>query len=424
MKINVLTLGCPKNQADTNRLLGMALGRGVSYDQDPAAADIIMVNTCGFIEEAKRESIDEILSIAQSKRPDQKLLVFGCLAKRYSEELKKEIPEIDAMFGVDADSAILQYMGEGVGHRPDSGLYLPSLDGLALSHVAPLKVAEGCDRSCTFCVIPSIRGSFVSRDPAQIISEAEALVSGGVKELMLVAQDLTSYDFNGYNLARLIRDLARIEGEHRVRPMYYHPTSIDVALLEAMASEPSVCRYVDMPVQHSESRIIRAMGRPGGRTQYMEKLALVRTIMPDAAIRTSLIVGFPGETDAEFEGLLSFLEEARFDWVGAFRFSPEEGTPAAAMPEQVDEELKDERIGDLLELQAGISSELNRRHLDREYRVLVDEAEESRALARTVHQAPDIDGLTIVNAKGLQPGTFINVRVTASHEFDLEAETI
>jgi len=422
VKISVLTLGCPKNQADTNRLVGSALGRGLEFVSDPSLADVIMVNTCGFIEEAKRESIDEILSLASAKNENQKLLVFGCLAKRYESQLRAEMPEVDAFFGVDADEAILSYLGSGT--RPLSQGYSPSLEGLSLRHSAPLKVAEGCDRSCTFCVIPSIRGKFRSRDPKDIISDAGALIGGGARELMLVAQDLTNYDYKGYLLKDLIRDLARLEGEHWVRPMYFYPTSVDAQLLEAMASEPSVTKYVDMPVQHSDLRILRAMGRPGDRAGHMEKVNLIRSIMPGAALRTSVIVGFPGETEEEFEGLLTFLEEARFDWVGAFRYSAEEGTPASRMEGQVEEEAKEARIEDLLEQQAGISAELNRRHVGRTMRVLIDEAEAERALARTEYQAPDIDGLTIVNAPSLKVGEFMDVRITASHEYDLEAETL
>jgi len=421
VKLNVLTLGCPKNQADTNRLLGVAAGHGIKFVDDPSSADVIMVNTCGFIEEAKRESIDEILSLASLKKRGQKLLVFGCLAKRYAEELRAELPEVDAFFGVDADEAILSYIGAGA--RP-TGEHGPSLEGLALRHTAPLKVADGCDRGCTFCVIPSIRGGFASRDPKEILSDAETLLKSGARELMLVAQDLTNYDYRGYLLKDLIRDLAGLEGEYWVRPMYFYPTLIDASLLEVMASSPSVCRYVDMPVQHSADRILRAMGRAGVRADYLDKVNLIRSIMPDVALRTSVIVGFPGETDGEFEEMLSFLEEACFDWVGAFRYPPEEGTPAAAMEGQVEEDIKESRIEDLLEQQAGISAELNQRHVGKKMRALVDEAEAERAIARTEHQAPDIDGLTIVNSPGLLAGQFIDIRITASHEFDLEAESL
>jgi len=421
VKLNVLTLGCPKNQADTNRLLGAAAGRGIEFVGDPSSADVIMVNTCGFIEEAKRESIDEILSIASLKRKGQKLLVFGCLAKRYAGELRAELPEVDAFFGVDADEAILNYIGAGARLTGGHG---PSLEGLALRHTAPLKVADGCDRGCTFCVIPSIRGGFASRDPKEILSDAETLIKGGARELMLVAQDLTNYDFRGYVLRDLIRDLAGLEGEHWVRPMYFYPTTIDASLLEAMESSPSVCKYVDMPVQHSVDRILRAMGRAGGREDYLDRVNLIRAIMPGAALRTSVIVGFPGETDGEFDEMLSFLEEARFDWVGAFRYSPEEGTPAAGMEGQVEEDIKESRIDELMERQAAISAELNRRHVGKVMRALVDEVEAERSIARTEHQAPDIDGMTIVNAPGLVAGEFMYVRITASHEFDLEAEPL
>lgn len=419
MKINVLTLGCPKNQADTNRLLGAAGARGIEYTPDVSSADVIMVNTCGFIEEAKRESIDEILRLASERRQGQKLLVFGCLAKRYADELKQELSEVDAMFGVDAEAAILDYLNPSTGGKI---IARPSLDGLPLRHSTPLKVAEGCNRGCTFCAIPSIRGPLSSRDPRDIIADAEALISGGARELMLVAQDLTSYEYGGLTLGGLLRELGGLDGDYWLRPMYFYPTRVDAALLEAMAAEPKICKYVDMPVQHSEDVILRAMGRPGSRAGHLETASLIRGIMPGAALRTSLIVGFPGEGEEEFGALLEFLDEARFDWVGAFRYSPEEGTPSADLKGQVDEEVKEDRIDELLDHQAAISAELNSGHVGRTMRVLVDEVDGERAIARTEHQAPDIDGHTIVNAPGLRPGDFIDVNIIASYEFDLEAE--
>ena len=422
MRVNILTLGCPKNQADTNRFLGSALGCGIDYTDDPQEADVIMVNTCGFIEEAKQESIDEILELALNKRPEQKLLVFGCLAGRYADELREEIPEIDAVFGVDEDMTILKYLG--LSPQSEKIIFGPSLAGLSIKHTVPLKVAEGCDRGCTFCVIPSIRGGFVSRPPEDIIAEAEKLIASGAKELMLVAQDLTNYDHKGFKLPRLLLELDGLEGDFWLRPMYYYPTNIDDALLEAMAQGKKICKYVDMPVQHSEDRILRAMGRPGSRAEHLAKVARIREIMPDASLRTSVIIGFPGETDAEFEGLLEFFDEARFDWVGGFRYSAEEGTPAALLPGQVDEEVKEARMDELLEHQAGISADRNRRHVGKTMRVLVDEAEADRAIARSWHQAPDIDGIVIVNAPNLPVGDFMDVKITDSHEFDLEADLL
>lgn len=428
MNISLLSLGCPKNSVDSDNLLKGLSDRGMVCTAGPEEADIMLVNTCGFIEEAKRESIGEILRLARLKAGGRRLLVFGCLAQRYREELRREIPEIDAIFGVGEEDKILRYCmqtGSALeGSRPVSGQKGAFPPRPATSYI---KVAEGCDRGCSFCVIPSIRGAFRSRSPEAILREADSLVGSSSRELVLVAQDLTGYgkDLRGYGLRELLRDMASISGEFWIRLLYLYPTSIEGGLLEVMASEEKICRYMDMPLQHSEDGVLRSMRRGGSRQKYRELVEHIRQRVPDVALRTTFMVGFPGESGEDFRGLMEFVEETRFERMGVFKYSREEGTPSASMRGQVPERTKEIRLDSLMRLQAEVSLEKNRAMVGRKVRALVEDVEGLTALGRIYSQAPEIDGLTFIRDIGirgddLRKGQFVDIEITRADYYDLE----
>lgn len=421
MKVSLISLGCLKNQADSESLLALLAGRGISYTEDTSAADALLVNTCGFIEDAKKESIDAILSLAAAKQKGQRLLVLGCLSKRYREELAAEMPEVDAFFGVDqaADIADLLAGAEVPGENMDGSALV-----LASSTFAPLKAAEGCSRRCAFCVIPSIRGPYKSRPHEEILHEARGFLRGGIRELLVVAQDLSSYgrDLSGeYRLPELLQGLAALEDmEYRVRPLYLYPTEVDGRLIETIAGNKRICSYFDIPLQHSEKRILKAMGRTGDRDRYLELIRSIRRDVPGAAIRTTMIVGFPGESEDEFSGLLEFVEEAGFDHLGVFSYSDEEGTPAAELGSKVPEEVIERRLEELMGIQAEISREHNEELVGREFRALVDESSEDGVIARLERQAPDVDGVIYLSGCEALAGEFVDVEVIAASDYDLD----
>jgi ribosomal protein S12 methylthiotransferase len=421
--VSLISLGCPKNTVDSENLMRMLAKKGVRISDNPDEADILAVNTCGFIEDAKRESIDEILRLADLKGEGKKLIVLGCLAQRYREELHEEMPEIDALFGVGEEEKIVQYCtldavadGKGEGQVRD----------MLSSHFRYLKVSDGCGRRCSFCVIPAIRGRHRSRLPEEILEDAKGAVADGAKELILIAQDITAYGGDikqESGLSGLIKDMAAIDGDFWIRLLYLHPAGIDDNLLDAIASEDKVVKYIDLPLQHSEDRVLKSMRRAGGtRKEYIRLMQKIRRAIPGVALRTSFIVGFPGETEEQFNRLLDFIEEVKFDRVGAFTYSPEEGTQAATMPGQVPDEVKQRRWEDLMRAQAEISLEKNRELVGRTMRALVDLSVEDEAVARIYSQAPEIDGHTIVKARGLDTGSFINIKIAAAHDYDLEGE--
>jgi ribosomal protein S12 methylthiotransferase len=429
MQVSLLSLGCPKNLADSEALL-RGLGRaGVFYTSEPRDADILLVNTCGFIEDARRESVDEILRLAYAKSDGQRLLVFGCLAKRYGDELRREIPEIDALFGVGEEEQIIRFCaGQRPETRVEAGMEWPKIAARGAS--VPIKVAEGCDRACAFCAIPSIRGGFRSRSPEDILREAEGYVGLGLGELVLVAQDLTAYgkDLGGYGLADLLKDMASIDGRFRIRPMYLHPSSISDALLDVIGGEVKVCRYVDLPLQHSDERLLALMGRSGSAGGQLELIGRIRSAVPGVTLRTALIVGFPGETEEDFGGLLDFIERARFERLGAFMYSREEGTRAAGMSGQVPEHVRRERFEAVMDLQAEISLESNRALIGRSMTVLVDSVRDEAgsvrdgtAVGRLEGQAPGIDGITMIRGGRPAKGDFVDVTITRAFDHDLEA---
>ena len=409
--VSLVTLGCPKNVTDSRHLAEQLAAKGLVVIDDAGAADAILVNTCGFIKDAKEESIEEILQLAQAKKPEQKLVVFGCLMQRYRKELESEMPEIDAIFGVgegekiagfcaslkkDGETATAQDAAQLYSRLQETALWQPSY--------TYLKISDGCNKRCTFCVIPSIRGRFRSLPGEPIIQEAKAFVERGARELVLVAQDISSYgrEWEGCSLPSLLKDLAAIPGEFRVRLLYLYPTEISEELLELVASEEKILNYLDIPLQHSEDRILRMMGRRGTRKEFLKLIRTIRRAIPGVTLRTSIIAGFPGETEADFHGLVDLIEEVRFDRLGVFKYSREEGTPAAKLPGQVTAKVKERRFDEIMKRQAFISLEKNRDLVGKALRAVVDETDDDMILARLDSQAPEIDGVVIIEKAGVR----------------------
>ncbi len=402
--INITTLGCPKNVVDSRHLARRFVSEGFVHVDDANDADILLVNTCGFIRDAKEESIEEILGLAKMKGKRAKLIVFGCLAQRYRDELLKEIPEIDAIFGVGEDSNIIEYCKDlAIGYRREAigntKMPIAHCQSPIASSYAYLKIAEGCDKKCTFCVIPSIRGRFRSIPPEQILKEAEEYIQKGIRELILVAQDITNYgkELKGYPLVSLLKDLASIDGDFRIRLLYLYPTEISDELLECIAGEDKIQKYLDIPLQHSEDKILRLMGRRGTRKEYIKLIRNIRRTIPGVALRTTFIVGFPGETEEDFHGLVDFIEEVRFDRLGVFKYSKEEGTSASKLKGHVPEKVKNRRLDKIMTRQAAISLEKNKELVGKRYEAIIDESDDNVAIARLYSHAPEIDGVIIID---------------------------
>ena len=463
MKLGLISLGCPKNLVDSEVMLGIIEKYGIEITNDPEAAEIIIVNTCGFIESAKQESIETILSMAACKTDGccRHLIVTGCLAQRYARELFREMPEIDALVGTnvfkDIDRVIDRVMqGERVLHLQESdllplpetgqtlnvsssGSWLPQgkevqADPRKLTtppYLAYLKIAEGCDNFCSFCAIPLIRGRYTSKPYEQVMAEARDLADRGVKELVVIAQDTTRYGQDLYGklrLAELLRDLNDIPGLKWIRVLYSYPNTFTDELVEAYATLPKVCHYVDLPLQHASDRLLRAMRRRDKLKETKALLKKLRERIPDIVIRTTFIVGFPGETEEDFAILKEFITEQKFENAGVFQYSREDNTAAAAMPDQVPDDIKQDRYDELMAIQAGISEERHRAMEDRELEVVVEgyEAEEENlAAARSYREAPDIDGnIFVENAPGLKPGDFIRVRVEQGFAYEAVASRL
>lgn len=432
-KIYITTLGCPKNQVDSGHLAKAFASEGFIHAEMADDADIIVVNTCGFIKAAKEESIEEILRLSALKTNSKRLIVFGCLAKRYKDELIKDIPEIDAIFGVGEDDRIIEYckgLAKGRRQKAIGDIKIPVAyrsSPIALSY-AYLKIAEGCNKKCTFCVIPSIRGRFRSIPPERILKEAEEHIQSGVRELILVAQDITNYgkEYGGYNLVSLLKDISsinpdrsshtasitawnainqnlhkensnRIKGDFRIRLLYLYPTEITGELLKYIAKNDKIQKYLDIPLQHSEDKILRLMGRRGTKKEYIKLIRNIRRTIPGVALRTTFIVGFPGETEEDFHGLVDFIEEMRFDRLGVFKYSKEEGSAAEKLKGHVPEKVKAKRFDEIMRRQAAISFEINRELIGKRYEAIVDEVDGSIAIARTYSHAPEIDGVVIID---------------------------
>jgi len=446
MKVSIITLGCPKNEVDSEHLKRSLLSEGIAVVDDPEPADILMVNTCGFIRDAKEESINEILRLAEMKNRSKRLVVFGCFAKRYRQELLKEIPEIDAIWGVGEDEEILKYCKNLEGNDKNDVFSYEPLNIQA--SYAYLKIAEGCDKKCTFCVIPSIRGRFRSFSPDEILREAEMYVREGIREIILIAQDITAYgkDLKGYNLVSLLRDLTSMNGDFYIRLLYLYPTGIDDELMEFIATNERIFKYLDIPLQHSEDKLLRLMGRRGTRKDYLRLIRRLRRNIPGLVLRTTLIVGFPTETEEEFNALVNFIEEVGFERLGAFMYSKEDGTPASRLKGQIPERVKQRRYDELMRHQALISLTKNRELIGRKFKAIIDGVDDGVAVARLYSHAPEVDGMVVLinSAEGqkigsierknlinsqspgfcaskLKAGDTVNVRIVDADEYDLRA---
>jgi ribosomal protein S12 methylthiotransferase len=423
------TLGCAKNQVDSEKLLGVLGDAGFTAAASVGEAEVVMVNTCAFVEAARRESIDAILEAAEERAPGAQLVVLGCLAQRYQAELAAAVPEAAAVIGLDRYGELVDRLAALTGWEPtgDRGKRRDLLHEVRrptpATPYAYLKVAEGCDKPCSFCAIPQFRGRQRSRRPAEVHAEAAALAAAGVGELVLVAQDLTAYGRDlgiAGGLVGLLRLLSGIEGLRRLRLLYLHPGEVTADLIHEMAVNPAVVPYFDLSLQHSSGRLLRAMRRPGDGGSHLDLIERIRTAAPQSALRSSFIVGFPGEGDDEVAELAAFLEEARLDWAGFFPFSPEEGTAAAEMPGQVSGVETAERVRRLQGLQEEITAGCSAAQVGKEIVVLVDQVEDGVAVGRSHREAPEIDGIVLLD-RG-RPGEWLAARVTGSYGCDTVAE--
>ncbi len=435
MKILFISLGCDKNLVDSEVMLGMLAEKGYSLTDDETQADVIVINTCCFIHDAKEESIETILEMAQYKEQNLKaLIVAGCLSERYKDEILKEIPEIDAVLGTTSYDSIVEAVEEALAGRTyehyESIDYLPNHPEVKRivttgSHMAYLKIAEGCDKKCTYCIIPKIRGCFRSVPMEELLQEAKRLADDGVKELVLVAQEVTLYgkDLTGKKeLPELLRRLCRVEGIEWIRLLYCYPEEVTDELINVMKTEEKICHYIDIPIQHSENRILQRMGRRTSREDLLEVIGKLRKAMPDIAIRTTLITGFPGETEEDHQGLMKFVEECRFERLGVFTYSQEEDTLAAEFKDQVPEETKERRRDEIMTLQQQISFEHAEEMVGKVIRVMIEGYlyEDDIYVGRSYMDAPKVDGCVFVNSpEELMTGDFVYVKITQGKEYDV-----
>ncbi len=419
----IVTLGCPKNIADSGHLRERLLEAGIPIAESPERASFIIINTCGFIEDAKRESIEEILRLSSVRKNGTEIIPIGCLVKRYKKELHKALPEIKAFFGLGEEEKIIQYIKNRATEkfRHSVPVLLPP------SSYAYIKISDGCRRRCAFCSIPGIKGKYKSIEPEIILRKAEKFLSAGVKELILVGQEVSSYgiDRPGFpSLNKLLREISSIQGDFWIRLLYLHPQSISDELLEEIASNKKICKYLDIPLQHSEDKILRLMKRPGSKETYKGLINKIRSFIPGVTLRTTFIVGFPGEREKDFKGLLDFVKEIEFERLGAFRYSREDGTPAYYLKGQVHKKIKDRRYDEIMRLQTEISLKKNLSLLGKKLRCLIDEVNEGIGYGRLESQAPEIDGFVIIKGNDLRPGTFREVLIKKAYDYDLEAEAI
>ncbi len=438
MKILFVSLGCDKNLVDSEMMLGMLGEKGFTFTDDETEADIVVVNTCCFIGDAKEESINTLLQMAELRESGQlvALIAAGCLAQRYREEIQKEIPQVDAIVGTTAIEDIVAAVeevlaGNSQNHYKDINEKPVTEKKRVVTtggHFAYLKIAEGCDKHCTYCIIPKVRGNFRSVPMENLVSEAERLADSGVKELILVAQETTLYGVDLYgekSLHKLLHALAKISGIYWIRVLYCYPEEITDELIDAIATEPKVCHYLDIPIQHAADSVLKRMGRRTNQKELRAMIDKLRSRIPDICLRTTLISGFPGETQEDFVELYNFVDEMEFDRLGVFTYSQEEDTAAALMPGQVEESVKEARRDELMELQQEIAFEKAEDMVGRVLTVMIEGkvADEDAYVARTYKDAPNVDGYLFVNTTAsLMTGDFVKVQVIGSNEYDLIGE--
>ena len=442
-KLHIISLGCSKNLIDSEVMGGQAAASGMTLVESPDQADIIVINTCGFILPAKEEALEIILTLAEEKKEsgrELKLIVAGCLAQRYGKEMLAEIPEVDLVIGTGEVGRIIHHLQQLNTARNQRSAVITKPDFLMNSRhdrilsadtaTAYLKISDGCSNYCTYCAIPSIRGKARSRQPDDILKEAQKLVGRGIREIILIGQDTTAYGRDLKNrpkLSLLLSDLASLPGVNWIRLLYTHPAHITASVLEAVARHPKICRYIDLPVQHIDNTVLSAMNRRVSSERIREIINLARSIMPDVTLRTSLIVGFPGETSKRFERLLDFVQEARFDHLGVFTYSREEGTPAAKMPSRISEKEKEKRRDLIMAQQADISYAINRKWIGSVQEVLIEEKSDREGFAflgRCRRQAPEVDGITFIRNHNAEIGRIIKCKITAADHYDLYGEIL
>ena len=418
--LSLISLGCAKNLVDSEILLGGLNKTDVTLTQNPEEADTIVVNTCGFLDIAREESVDTILQAAELKKAGnlKELVVMGCLSERYPEELKKEIPEIDSIFGSNDHRQIVSFL-TGKEYAKDDPLFFRSL--MTPNHYAYLKIAEGCDNGCSFCSIPIMRGMQKSRTIPAIMDEAERLVSNGTRELLVIAQDSTSYGWDletKVYLSDLLRELNTINDLEWIRVHYAHPAHLSQRIIDAMAESDKVCDYLDMPIQHAADSILKSMNRGLGQDGIRNRIQRLRDAIPEIAIRTTLIVGYPGETENDFNSLQDFVEEMKFDRLGVFTYSEEEGTGAAHLDDNIPRQVKDDRKNLLIEIQNEISLDRNESFVGKTLNVLVDQEGENVSVGRTEYDSPEIDNIVHIQGK-VDKGNFVRVRIESANEYEL-----
>ena len=438
MKILFISLGCDKNLADSEEMLGLLTAGGHEITDDETQADAIVINTCCFIKDAKEESVETILEMAEYKKNGsaKALIVTGCMAERYRQEILDEIPEVDEVLGTTAYDRILDAVDAALAGQHEvmtadlDALPLPETKRLVTTggHFAYLKIAEGCDKHCTYCIIPKIRGNFRSVPMERLLKEAQDLAEQGVKELILVAQETTLYGKDLYgekSLPKLLRELCKISGIRWIRILYCYPEEITDELIRVMKEEPKICHYLDLPIQHANDTILKRMGRRTSKQELIDIVQKLRKEIPDICLRTTLITGFPGETQEQHEEVMEFIDTLEFDRLGAFSYSPEEDTPAATFEDQIDEEVKEDRQADIMELQQEIAFDKAEDMIGREVLVMIEGkvADENAYVGRTYRDAPNVDGLIFINTDvELISGDFAKVKVTGALDYDLIGE--